>query len=230
MDHAAVSAPNGQPSCGSTFHKWEELGLALAITLCASTLPRWRVVTYLWRHDVGGLRSIPWPWYYELVLLLLGLALVLPTRRRSGLQIGRLRQYRLRVLMISLLVIGTVAVVYPNLPTRPWAKASPEMWTLSPFVQDLIFVGYLYGRLLRAFPGYVHPAVPLDRALCIVVAFFAFWHVPNFFVLPAGYVFFQLLYTSVGAIVPGLTRQWTGSIFPVVFLHSATNFIAWAAG
>jgi len=228
MDHGGLSAPNGQASCGSTSRKWEELGLALAITLCASALPRWRVVTHLWLQDVGGLRAIPWPWYSDVVLLLLGLALVLPTRRRSGLQIGRLRKYRLRVLVTSLLVIGTVAAVYPNLPTRPWANTSAEMWILSPLAQDLIFVGYLYGRLLRAFPGHVHPAVPLDRSLCIVVAFFAFWHIPNFLALPAGYVVFQLLYTSVGALVPGLTRQWTGSVLPVTFLHSATNFIAWA--
>lgn len=45
--------------------------------------------------------------------------------------------------------------------------------------------------------------------------------------MPAAYVLFQLFYTGVLGIIPGLSRQWTGSIYYAVVTHSAINFIAW---
>lgn len=208
----------------------EDLALALVITIGASALPHWGVLVQLWFKLSPGLRrAYPFPWYADLALLLFGLLLALPTWRRSGLRIGELGRYRLRVLLVALLCIGTTAVVYPLLPTRPWANMPASMWVLSPLAQDLVFFGYLYGRLERAFPGYLHQRVPVDRGLCLVVAFFALWHAPNFLgSLPAGYVVFQLFYTSVLAVIPGLTRQWSGSLIPATFIHSAMNFIAWS--
>jgi len=210
-----------------TLRQWEELGLALTITLCASALPRWQVVRHLWSEGVLGLGWVPWSWYSKGVLLALGLVLVLPTLQRSGICIGGIRRYRLRVLLITLLVMGCVAAVYPRLPIRPFSGGSAATWIISPVSQDLIFWGYLFGRLRLAFPGYVHNRFPVETALCITAVLFAFWHTPNFLSVSVSFVAFQLFYTSVCGIVGGLTRQWTGSLLPVVFIHSATNFIAW---
>lgn len=212
---------------GLTLGQWEELALALTVTLCASALPRWRVVRHLWSEGVWGLDLIPWYWFSKGVLLFLALLLVLPTLKRSGICIGEIRRYRLRVLLITLLVVSCVAAVYSRLPTQPFSGGSAGTWIISPVAQDLIFWGYLFGRLRLVFPGYVHSRLPVETALCITAFFFALWHTPNFIALPAGFVAFQLFYTSVGGIVGGLTRQWTGSVLPVVFIHSATNFIAW---
>jgi membrane protease YdiL (CAAX protease family) len=206
----------------------EELCLALVLAISASLFPRWRPFEQLWVRDVAGLNSLPWVWYVTLLFLLLGLVLTLPTWRRSGLGLGRIREHRQAVLWLVLLSVTVVAVVYPHLPVRPWSQQSAAMWMLSPLAQQLLFLGYLYGRLEQAFPGQTSGPVPLKHALLLTAALFAFWHVPNFLVLPAGYVVFQLFYTSVLALIPGLTRQWTGSIWPAVFIHSSVNFIAWA--
>lgn len=209
--------------------QWEELSLAFVLVVSTSLFPRWRPFTEAWVSDVAGIKALPWHWYSSILFVLMGLLLALPAWRRSGLGLGRIREHLRPVLGIMLLCIGTVAVVYPQLPVRPWGDAPATMWLLSPLAQQLIFLGYLYGRLERVFPGETRTRVPVTHALLLTVGFFAFWHVPNFLSLPAGYVVFQLFYTSVLAVVPGLTRQWTGSIWPAVLVHAGINFIAWAA-
>jgi membrane protease YdiL (CAAX protease family) len=75
----------------------------------------------------------------------------------------------------------------------------------------------------------VHPRVPIARALLLTAMYFALWHTPNLFALPPGYFLFQLFYTGVLSMIPGLARQWTGSIYYGIMTHAAVNFIAWYA-
>lgn len=115
------------------------------------------------------------------------------------------------------------------LPERPWDASHWSMWALSPLGQDLVFLGFLYGWLERSFPGRVHRRLPVATALVLTAGFFALWHVPNVaYGLTPGYVAFQVLYTFVGCVVVGLSRQWTGSLLYATVTHSAINFAAWA--
>lgn len=207
----------------------EELALALVLTITVSLFPRWRPFELAWLQDFAGLKSLSWPWYVSILFVVVGLLLTLPARERSGLRVGRIREHWRGVLLVCGGAVLATAVVYPQLSVRPFADQPATMWTLSPLGQQLIFLGYLYGRLEQAFPGHVHPRVPLARALALTGCFFALWHVPNFLSLPAGYVLFQLFYTGVLAIIPGLSRQWTGSIYYALMTHAAVNFIAWYA-
>jgi membrane protease YdiL (CAAX protease family) len=207
----------------------EELMLAFVLTISASSFLRWRFFEQAWVQDVFGLKALPWHWYVSLLFLALGLLLTLPTWRRSGLGPGRIGSHWKRVLLVCGSAVLATALVYPQLPTRPWADSPITMWLISPLAQSIFFIGYLYGRLEHAFPGFVHPRLPLTRALGLTVLFFAFWHLPNVFSLPLGYFLFQLFYTSVLQLIPWLSRQWTGSIWYAVLTHSAINFIAWYA-
>lgn len=203
--------------------------LALILTITLGMLPRWRVFAQAWSRDVGGLRVLPWDWYAGILILAAALLLALAAPQRSGLRVGAIREHWRGVLLVcGGAVLGT-ALVYPQLPVRPWGNASITMWTISPIAQQLLFFGYIYGRLDMSFPGHVHTRVPLARALVLTAAFFAAWHLPNFFTLPFGYVLFQVFYTGVLGIIPGLARQWTGSILYGVLAHAGVNFVAWRA-
>lgn len=207
----------------------EELTLALVLTITISLFPRWRPFEQAWVQNFAGLKSLSWEWYVSILFVAAGLLLTLPARQRSGLRVGRIREHWRGVLLVCGGAVLATAIVYPQLSVRPFGDQSAVMWTLSPIGQQLIFLGYLYGRLEQSFPGHVHPRVPLARALLLTVCFFALWHLPNFFAMPVGYVLFQLFYTGVLAIVPGLSRQWTGSIYYALLTHAAVNFIAWYA-
>lgn len=207
----------------------EGLAVAAALTLAAIAVPSSGVLTRLWTNDVLGLRRLPWPSLHSFALLVFGLLLALPTRERSGLRVGRIREHWPRVLLVCGLPPLLTALVYPNLPVRPFSGAYPTMWLVSPLAQTLVFIGFIYGYLEPRFPEYLHPRIPVRRALVLTMLLFAFWHVPNFLGTSAGYVWFQLFYTGVLGIVPALSRQWTGSIWYAALCHSGVNFVAWAA-
>jgi len=102
------------------------------------------------------------------------------------------------------------------------------MWVISPLAQDLLFIGYLYGRFQPLAGRLLARRVPINPALIITAVFFAIWHLPNFYAMPASYVIFQLVYVFLGLIWTGMTRVLTGSIFYSVLVHMAVNAIAWA--
>jgi membrane protease YdiL (CAAX protease family) len=212
-----------------TGERREDLALALVLTIAVSVLPRWRVFEQAWARDFAGLRSLPWEWYVSIVFVAPALLLALSTPQRSGLRMGSIREHWRGVMLVCGGTVLAAALVYPQLPVRPWGNAAIAMWTLSPLAQQLFFFGYIYGRLDATFPGHVHVRVPVARALLLTTMYFALWHTPNFFTLPFGYVVFQLFYTGVLAIVPGLARQWTGSVYYGVLAHAGVNFIAWYA-
>ena len=207
----------------------EDLVLALILTVAVSLIPRWRVFEQAWVQDVAGLRAIPGTWYATGIFLLAALALALSAPRRSGLTFGSIREDWPRVLLVCGGTLVATALVYPQLAVRPWGDAPVTMWTLSPVAQELLFFGYIYGRLDESFAGHVHGRVPVARALVLTAMFFALWHTPNFFSMSFGYVLFQLFYTGVLAIIPGLARQWTGSVYYGIVTHAGVNLIAWLA-
>jgi membrane protease YdiL (CAAX protease family) len=129
------------------------------------------------------------------------------------------------VIGICALPIVLTAIVYP-LTAQPFKGDRAGAWLISPLAQELLFTGFIYGRLDASFPGTIHGRLPIRRALLLTAVFFMLWHVPNFEGMGAGYVMFQLAYTLIGGAWGLLARQLTGSILPGVFTHMAVNFVA----
>jgi membrane protease YdiL (CAAX protease family) len=155
--------------------------------------------------------------------------LTLPRRRRSGLRFGDIRNNWLRVIIVCAIPIAATAIAYPLLPVRPFTGGRIEMWLISPFAQDLVFQGFLLGRLERSYPP--RNRTGFGTALVLGALFFSAWHAQNFAGgTPDGFVFFQLAYTAVGFMLTGLSRLWTGSILYATLSHSAVNLIAAMAG
>ena len=207
----------------------ETLCLGVLVTLAFYGVPYW-IYRITWRQLGGGLFPPAWmAWYYHLLFLAFALVLTAGSWRRSGLRIGAIRTHWRKVLLFCGLPILLTAVVYPLLPTRPFGREHMGIWLISPLAQDLVFPGYLYGRLEPLLPSRLHRRVPIRRALVVTSALFSLWHLPNLLAIPAGFVAFQLCYTFLGGILVGLTRQWTGSMLYITLSHMAVNFIAWSA-
>lgn len=229
MSHLHVSVPTTALGAADLRQRrLEWLALALVLTIASHAVPGWRFLARPWQSDFLGLHSIPWATYVRILFLMFGLALVLPTRRRSGLIVGDIRTHWRKVVLVCGGPVLLTLLVYPQLPVRPFANAGSHMWLISPFAQSLVFIGYIYGRLEPLFPSFIHPRVQVRWALVITAGFFAAWHLPGFTSLPVGYAVFQLGYTGIAYVIPALSRQWTGSIFYVALCHTAINFIAWA--
>jgi membrane protease YdiL (CAAX protease family) len=204
----------------------------IAITIAVTILA---VIAADWEQPVRvmGLRHLPGldhAGQHSLVLLAFGLLLTIPTWKRSGLRIGSIRKHWKAVLIVCGIPVLVTALVYPQLGERPFARAGAEMWLISPLAQDLVFMGFIYGILESSFPDYVHPRVPVRRGLLIGAVAFAAWHLPNLFsAMSPAFLAFQLLYTSAGFVLTGLSRQWTGSLLYATLSHSGVNCVVWLA-
>jgi membrane protease YdiL (CAAX protease family) len=179
----------------------------------------WPMLSREMHHSIGFAN------WYGVGELVFGLILTLPTWRTSGFRIGDIRGYWLGVLIVCGSSIGLAAIISP-LTSRPFAGRSLEVWLLSAPAQELVFMGFLYGRFERLYPGFVHPNLRVRWGLVVTAVFFAAWHLHNFGAFASSFVEFQLAYTFVGCIWVGLARQWTGSILYGVLVHMAVNFIA----
>lgn len=240
----------------SSLNRWEALALSLAITLTALALPSSNVVEALWHRlqppptytltnsrdgadkewrivEQPAKASLLPSWvtfarFADTLLLLFGLALTLPARSASGLRIGDVRNHWRKLLLLIGGPLLLTAIVYPNLSVRPFAGADLSIWLISPAAQDLIFGGTVYRLLRPHFATPIHRRIPMEWTLPVGGLFFAGWHVQNYTHMPADYVTFQLFYTWAAFTFVGLTRQWTGSLYYIIFAHMAGNGLVWA--
>ena len=206
--------------------RFEWLCLAFVITFAFHRLPLW-AAALSWPYMTESWQRIGFSNFYDLSTLLFACLLVMSCPMRSGLCVGEIRANLWRTLLVCTVPVAVTAIVYPFLPEQPFSGGPIGTWLISPLAQDMVFVGYLYGRFEMVFPSYVHRRVHIRWALVITALFFSAWHLPNFQWLDASFVVFQLCYTFVGCILTGLSRQWTGSIFYVTITHMAANFITW---
>ena len=207
------------------------LVVALVLTFAARAIPEWD-----WLHSEflaacgGSATSGAIATFQAVLLIVMSLSLCLCAPRRSGLGFGSIRENWRRVVLINSAPIVLAMIVYPKLAERPFSGSHISSWTLSPLGQDMMFAGFLYGFLGLSFPGLVHRSVPLDKALLLAAAFFGLWHLPNLQVagdmMSTEFVWFQVLYTSLGAATLGMSRQWTGSMWYGLVPHCVNNCIA----
>jgi membrane protease YdiL (CAAX protease family) len=219
------------PAKPVTESRLEWLCLGLFITVAYLTVPdslrnsfwhsRWlyRVHPYVQRH------------FPSLVQIGLGLLLVSACPRRSGLCLGDIRTSIRGTIFVCIAPLVLAALVLPWLTSNPFVGDSEAVWLLSPISQDLVFIGYLYGRFDLLFPGFVHPHLPIRWPLVITGLFFAGHHIPNLLdpTFSVGFGLFQLAYTFTGFVFIGLSRQWTGSILYFTANHMAVNWMACTA-
>ena len=164
--------------------------------------------------------------FHSLWFLLFSTLLVVNDPVGFGLRIGDIKDQWPWILLICVVPIVATGIIYPMLPVKPFAGKPVNVWLISPLAQDLLFCGFLYRKFEIHFPGVVSKRFPLKKTIVITAAFFSLWHTTNFFTFPPEYVWFQLVYTFVGACVMGVTRQLTGSIIYIVLVHMSVNWIA----
>ena len=210
--------------------RFEELALALVLTVTIVTVHGSRLLQMAWQRHLGTSSILTYRTCVALVYLAFALILALPARRRSGLTLGHRPQSWSSLAGVVILSVVGVTLVYPLLPERPFALASRSLWLVTPAAEELWFLGVIYGRLDAVFPAAVHTRIPIRQALPLTALFFSLSHVllGLFSVLSPGFIAFQAVYTFAGFVLLGLSRQWTGSIIYATVTQMAVNYVAWS--
>ncbi len=210
----------------ATLNKTECLLLAVVLVTAFHAVPWWAFSFLPSRAIYERLGEHGYATLYDAITGVLPFLLCIGSPLRSGLTLGRWQGHSLKVIGICVLPVLVTAIIYP-FTSRPFSGGRIGLWLVSPLAQDLLFAGYLYGLFDVVFPGHVHRRFRVKRAVLVTAAFFALWHVPNFWDMSPAYVAFQLLYTTIGGAWMLLARQLTGSMLPGVVTHMACNFISW---
>lgn len=207
--------------------KAEVVLLAVVLVAAHHAIPSW----LLWHVlPVGAIYNQYGPHgvanIHDLLSGVMPLLLCLGAASRSGLCLGTWKPRFWNIAVVCAVPAVLVAIVSP-FTSQPFKGDRIGSWLISPAAQDLLFSGYLFGLLKVWFPGRLIRLVPLDRAVVLTAVLFSLWHTPNFVGIGAAFVTFQLFYTFLFYCWILRTRQWTGSILPVVIAHMAANFVDW---
>ena len=201
------------------------LMLAFLLIVASRTLPL-RLACFAYYNEWEIVARLGYPAVYDLSFLAFSLLLIAHDPVGYGVRVGSIGTMWRRVLLFCGGPLIITAIVCSQIST-PFSGGPITDWLISPIAQDLLFAGYLYRHLSEHFPGLVHDRLPIAKAILITAGFFALWHVP---LLPmenvGAFIWFQLLYTFVGACLMGLVRQWTGSLVYGTLAHMAGNAIA----
>ncbi|HLX63597.1 MAG TPA: CPBP family intramembrane glutamic endopeptidase, partial [Planctomycetota bacterium] len=154
----------------------------------------------------------------------------------SGLRLGDARAWSrclYQIFFVWMMPPLLVLSLYPALTSQPfhayhWPKA---WWLYGSIAQELLFTGFIYGRLVSVFGTPPRGIVGAFSAPVLVTAFlYALSHWPNLQTnehgMTASYVAFQLLYSFLGFAWMLNIRRWTGSVWPGVLNHVLVNFLA----
>jgi membrane protease YdiL (CAAX protease family) len=135
----------------------------------------------------------------------------------------------------SLLVLGLfgVSLLYPLLNSileyeTPVKQMGYVVWTITPIEEEILFRGIFYALLLRLFR--CSPEASWRETLPVLLlgaAWFSLWHLSPVAIQRYGWglIGAQVVLTfGAGLLFNGL-RHWTGSIWLVIPVHAAGNFM-----
>jgi len=135
----------------------------------------------------------------------------------------------------GLLVLGLIlaSIIYPVLVTtfgsiNPFKKAGFVIWTITPIQEEIIFRGFLYYFLLHIFKkSDVSTLKEIIPVILVGSIWFSLWHLSPHATNKYGWYFMtgQLVLTFSVGIIFNLLRFWTKSIWLVIPVHAAGNFM-----
>ncbi len=134
------------------------------------------------------------------------------------------------LIIFSIIVVSLFAPIFNGF----WESANPfkEMgwvtWTLTPVEEEILFRGFLYTLLLRLFRQTPYSSWrKVLPVLLLGAVWFALWHIYPPAIEKHGWrvVGLQAIMTFFAGILFNGLRHWTGSIWFVIPVHAAGNFM-----
>ena len=179
------------------------------------------LVSFLVRDAVYGL---------PLIGCVLVLLLVFWSPTAFGLRLGSHRKVWWIYLACGVILAAFHLLRWHLLPDGPVARLSAQGWPssylLTPFREELLFRGFMYGVLVEVYPSSEASRRWISKPVLVTAILFGLWHwgwiVTDGWV--AGLVHVVLMF--VVGLVFGIIRRRSGSVLGAFVLHAVGNFVA----
>ena len=167
------------------------------------------VIPSSWNVPVNETASL----FLRSVVLLTVAHFVYLKRSVSGISMHR-KLDRGLVFMATLICASNLLFLWAS--NNPWRQVAITYTLIVPLTEELLFRGYIPGKLKTEFAGFVNKEIGLSWAVIVSAILYGIWHVSNM-------RFFQVFFTIMGGLFFGVLREKTGTIYASVLLHIITN-------
>jgi membrane protease YdiL (CAAX protease family) len=155
------------------------------------------------------------------VVLLTVAPFVYVKRSISGISMHR-KLDRGLIFMATLICVSNLLFLWAS--NNPWRQVATTYTLIVPLTEELLFRGYILGKLKTEFGGFVNMKIGLSWAVIGSALLFGIWHVPNIWTgFSPSTGILQVFFTIVGGLIFGVLREKTGTIYASVLLHMITN-------
>jgi membrane protease YdiL (CAAX protease family) len=161
---------------------------------------------------------------YSSYLLLIGIAVVAHDPAAYAIRLGDTLTHWRAVIAAVVGMAALTAGVLLLIPATPYADAHWVNEVVAvPVTEELVFRGVLVTLLLAVLSRVHGPTAAAILAVAIGSMAFGMGHVANAMMLPASFVFAQVIYAVLIGLVAGALMLRTGSIVPAILVHAAVN-------
>jgi membrane protease YdiL (CAAX protease family) len=160
----------------------------------------------------------------DAVLLFMGFLPVIWSPRFFGFQLGNIKKYWKMLLGMTIFFVGAPLIYRLLLGETPFGA---NTWffegVVVPLAEESFFRGVLLSMLLWGFGKMYSPRTTETLTIILSTLIFASAHLNNLGHYPAGFILFQVGFSTIVGLAFGYSRVKTGSIYPAIILHALFN-------
>jgi membrane protease YdiL (CAAX protease family) len=160
----------------------------------------------------------------DAVLLFMGFLPVIWSPRFFGFQLGNIKKYWKMLLGMTIFFVGAPLIYRLLLGETPFGA---NTWffegVVVPLAEESFFRGVLLSMLLWVFGKMYSPRTTETLTIILSTLIYASAHLNNLGHYPAGFILFQVGFSTIVGLAFGYSRVKTGSIYPAIILHALFN-------
>jgi membrane protease YdiL (CAAX protease family) len=110
-------------------------------------------------------------------------------------------------------------------PNEVLSQAQPSDYLLTPFSEELLFRGFIYGVLADMCPSSEASGRWISKPVLFTAILFGLWHSGWIYLIGWGWGLGYVAFTFFAGLVMGYVRRRSGSVLGPFVMHAVGNFI-----
>jgi len=153
------------------------------------------------------------------------LVLVFWSPTAFGLRLGTHRKVWWIYVVCGVLYAGYWLWGWRVFPNELLVQGAPSTYLLTPFTEELLFRGFMYGVLVDMYPSSEASQRWISKPVLFTAVLFGLWHFLAIYLVGWGWGLGYVGYAFFAGLVMGYVRRRSGSVLGPFLMHAVGNFI-----